>query len=978
MSNAHVLSQPCPKCKTGNFTQGRSLSMHLARHCTHNKLLWGQSTIKNLASKRRHEEMLAGSRRTLVEQAREFNKVPAEVTVIMRNPLSSLPALSHLAATQRELHHSNVNYAGFDVDFSGQNDDVNQEISDTITTNPTENIVIEKCPFERGVVRLPPDLAFQVHLLTELQKHRGNDLNMFDQINKCIKKHAVHHGVHFSSLNVLSRVQLIKQLYKYYNLHFLKPTLHYVPLSDGTVATVPIFDVKALLLAFLNDPLRMRKDNFASNYDIFTGKPTVPCTNLDEIHTGYQFEKARAHYCGNDPYVFPLALIAFYDKTHTDLFGSLACAPFIVIPSFLNIDCRNDVSNFMVLGYIPNLGLGKGKAKKQTSTMRLQDEHNCLRLITDQIAKIRNEGGFWTIVMGRRVRVVVWIHFIAGDTSGHNNIVAHFNGGKPKFIWRDCKCLFHQLSDPDPQCELITIKEMENARSTVDGLDDLCKKDIDNAFKNVPLSDLIHGLLGCVPAEMLHVSGVGLLKYMFKSLDILIGVVKKKKNKDKEDFDDLHRCLVQIAQKQSERDFPRMSVRNGITDGTKLSGSERVGNCFILLCVVHTSAGQMLIKPGLALYKIPLKRFIYCLKLYLAFEKWVSESHPIQEVKDARRLLSRLIQHIPTCFPREDAWGWNLPKMHALAKMIDNMLKFGMASNFSGQTGESALKGIVKDHAVRTQRRADKFAEQCAVRESESKIIDFIWSDISPRLGINERKIPKNPSGYKAKGEYKAHFSKMNGQSMGAVNIHWRDVRKKAIRFGVSDLLKFCLQSFSSRNGYKDDFTVTGYTCLKIKENGSDQPVIYYACEYLRGEHRYDFAMVQFQDDDNTVRTCPAKIIGFIKYDETPGIPTPHFVNDDGQSLAEISTNNVVDDNLYAVVHTSSDYLSMEKFQHDFICRFTLGDVNKCMYIIKVQDIVGPLMVFKNYGGPEKYAKTLFCALPKRKWGRFFSDRIYL
>jgi hypothetical protein len=32
----------------------------------------------------------------------------------------------------------------------------------------------------------------------------------------------------------------------------------------------------------------------------------------------------------------------------------------------------------MVLGYIPNLGYGKGKAKTQTSTMRLQDEHDCL------------------------------------------------------------------------------------------------------------------------------------------------------------------------------------------------------------------------------------------------------------------------------------------------------------------------------------------------------------------------------------------------------------------------------------------------------------------------------------------------------------------------------------------------------------------------------------------------------------------------
>jgi hypothetical protein len=32
----------------------------------------------------------------------------------------------------------------------------------------------------------------------------------------------------------------------------------------------------------------------------------------------------------------------------------------------------------MVLGYIPNLGYGKEKAKKQTAVMKVQDEHNCL------------------------------------------------------------------------------------------------------------------------------------------------------------------------------------------------------------------------------------------------------------------------------------------------------------------------------------------------------------------------------------------------------------------------------------------------------------------------------------------------------------------------------------------------------------------------------------------------------------------------
>jgi hypothetical protein len=64
---------------------------------------------------------------------------------------------------------------------------------------------------------------------------------------------------------------------------------------------------------------------------------------------------------------FPWHWSVFYDKTNTDVFGSLSCAPFICTPSFLNKDCRNDDSNYMVLGYIPNLRYGKGKAKKQTA-----------------------------------------------------------------------------------------------------------------------------------------------------------------------------------------------------------------------------------------------------------------------------------------------------------------------------------------------------------------------------------------------------------------------------------------------------------------------------------------------------------------------------------------------------------------------------------------------------------------------------------
>ncbi len=84
----------------------------------------------------------------------------------------------------------------------------------------------------------------------------------------------------------------------------------------------------------------------------------------------------------------------------------------------------------------PILDMEKEKQKKQTAEMKLQDEHNSLSLIINQIIKIHEERGFWTGVMGRRVCVKLWIHFIAGDTSRHNNLVGHMNGGWPKFIYQ--------------------------------------------------------------------------------------------------------------------------------------------------------------------------------------------------------------------------------------------------------------------------------------------------------------------------------------------------------------------------------------------------------------------------------------------------------------------------------------------------------------------------------------------------------------
>ncbi len=64
-----------------------------------------------------------------------------------------------------------------------------------------------------------------------------------------------------------------------------------------------------------------------------------------------------------------------------------------------------------------------------------------------------------------------------------------------------------------------------------------------------------------------------------------------------------------------------MSIRNVITAGTKMCGSEQVGNCFVLLCAVHTQLGQSSVASEMRERRISLQKFIYCLKIYLSLER---------------------------------------------------------------------------------------------------------------------------------------------------------------------------------------------------------------------------------------------------------------------------------------------------------------------------------------------------------------------
>ena len=146
------------------------------------------------------------------------------------------------------------------------------------------------------------------------------------------------------------------------------------------------------------------------------------------------------------------------------------------------------------------------------------------------------------------------------------------------------------LSHTNPICEYLTLKDEREAkkrkRSDEDGgkqyFRSMSKYDIKNSFteRNLALSDLIHGAFKMMPPKLLHTSGSGIIMYMFESLGQQLG-----EGMDRDFIDQLHIEISNFIKRQSECNFPRGSMRNGLIDGTKCQSSERKGN--LVLPFVH-------------------------------------------------------------------------------------------------------------------------------------------------------------------------------------------------------------------------------------------------------------------------------------------------------------------------------------------------------------------------------------------------------
>ncbi len=203
-----------------------------------------------------------------------------------------------------------------------------------------------------------------------IMRHKAS-LQMFDDI--C---HLVNEYTLTQEISIHTKLQYRNSFLRYMEgshcTHLLRPTNRNVTLHDGKTVTVPVFDMKEMLISILTDKTLMLNTNFVEGYNVLTGDVdnNNPCNQkYGKVPTGDAWLPARDRFCTN-PHcpTMPVGLIVFGDKSHTNLHGTLALTPIIFTVTLFNRTSRNNTRFWRLIGYIPNLSYGKGGAdhrKKQ-------------------------------------------------------------------------------------------------------------------------------------------------------------------------------------------------------------------------------------------------------------------------------------------------------------------------------------------------------------------------------------------------------------------------------------------------------------------------------------------------------------------------------------------------------------------------------------------------------------------------------------
>ena len=917
-------------------------------------------------------------------------------------------------------------------------------------------------PPKNTCVNMSTSELAQLDLLNMLRKS-GCPINMYDKIIDWVVHYSKKNNKIWTDSLIFHRDPLLKYLSEKYEVQNREPIMKPVTLPDRIIS-LPTFSFVSEIMSMLQDPDIMNDKNIADGYDVMTGKlkdgqfwdpGTIDEENLDatptpmnrnskigEVVRGTKFQKSVDRFC-TEPHHMPIPLVFFYDKANLDFNGGLASSPLLFTLGFLKSSARARILFWRLLAIIPNMSIGKGRSNTKSADEKASDHHKVLRVAFSELERICNQGGFKTTFRGKEVVLKFWIHFVVGDTEGHNDLCGHFNAHSNGICpVRNCMCPPLNLSSamcekceqwieccvcpPGGEiqmcipCEPITLDDVKKCEGDAEKLRQISQRPIDNVFDHLPMGNILRGIFASCPFETLHVFDQGLLKYLCESLNDMIGL-KDANKQDKDKLDGIFRVMSRYLERNSERDFPRRALRFAWTDGTRLTATERRGNCLVILLVLETKDGRRLIEKNLSKVGSAVRPTIKLLKdalrEILCYEKWCTQENCVGEVLNSANRIIEVMMKLKKAYPRwnnSDAQfsseGWNLPKFHGAMQMWIQIIADGDGSNWNSSHGERFHKEFSNKNAKLTQLRYASLGKQMADRHYESiiggvasadnryellhtpyvededknLIFDITVASVPREMKSYERiDLPKVDKSDTEQGEYHLDIpgkSTLVGPSVECA-IAWKNRDKQKSRGTCFPELLFAISNHAVENNWFSEVSVTGFTSFKKQDSTTLSSPRYRCDTNYRGRPWRDWASVR-TFPDGVVRPdgvlCPGQICGVVRFNNV-GFPTPkHLRLRNHSTTQEGSTTPLeIDSSIYVVVRVAAKTFRI----HDsFIETFKLLHSERgSLYILPLSDIVGPLAVVPNIHTNHRFHQTQdewMVVQPCRMWGDHFGSTI--
>jgi hypothetical protein len=171
-----------------------------------------------------------------------------------------------------------------DISLNESNGDDNDFIDNIIGSNDNLSTTVTNAAMHR----------FQVNLHNLMMKHKTS-LQMFDEICSPVNDYTT--SPEFSATSQMQTTkEFLRSIEHGHNTYKLQPTNVNVRLHDNSRVTVPIFNVKQMIISLLTDKSLMNESNFTEGYNVLTGKvdKNHPSNSkYGEIHTGDAWLPAR-------------------------------------------------------------------------------------------------------------------------------------------------------------------------------------------------------------------------------------------------------------------------------------------------------------------------------------------------------------------------------------------------------------------------------------------------------------------------------------------------------------------------------------------------------------------------------------------------------------------------------------------------------------------------------------------------------------